>query len=58
MLACRAKALLEGRYAPSVEDVITLAGPVLQHRMALNFAARAEGVTINSVISRLVDTIK
>ena len=58
MLACRAKALLEGRYAPSVEDVITLAGPVLQHRMALNFAARAEGVTINTVISRLVDTIK
>ena len=58
MLACRAKALLEGRYAPSVEDVITLAGPVLQHLMALNFAARAEGVTINTVISRLVDTIK
>ena len=58
MLACRAKALLEGRYAPSIEDVITLAGPVLQHRMALNFAARAEGVTINTVISRLVDTIK
>ena len=58
MLACRAKALLEGRYAPSVEDVIALAGPVLQHRMALNFAARAEGVTINTVISRLVDTIK
>ena len=58
MLACRAKALLEGRYAPSVEDVVALAGPILQHRMALNFAARAEGVTIDTVISRLVDTIK
>ncbi len=58
MLACRAKALLEGRYAPSVEDVVALAGPVLQHRMALNFAARAEGVTINTVINRLVDTIQ
>jgi MoxR-like ATPase len=58
MLACRAKALLEGRYAPSVEDVVALAGPILQHRMALNFAARAEGITINTVISCLVDTIK
>jgi MoxR-like ATPase len=58
MLACRAKALLEGRYAPSVEDVVALAGPVLQHRMALNFAARAEGVTINTVINRLVDTVQ
>ncbi|MBE89573.1 MAG: AAA family ATPase [Rhodospirillaceae bacterium] len=58
MLACRAKALLEGRYAPSVEDVIALAGPVLQHRMALNFAARAEGMTINTVIKRLIGTIQ
>jgi len=58
MLACRAKALLEGRYAPSVEDVIALAGPVLQHRMALNFAARAEGMTINTVIKRLIGKIQ
>jgi MoxR-like ATPase len=53
MLACRARALLGGRLAPSVDDVLALASPVLRHRMALNFAARAEGVTIDTVIERL-----
>jgi MoxR-like ATPase len=53
MLAVRARALLEGRYAPSVDDVLDLADPVLKHRMALTFAARAEGETIGAVISRL-----
>ena len=53
MLACRARALLGGRLAPSVDDVLALANPVLRHRMALNFAARAEGVTIDTVIARL-----
>src|SRR3979411_764224 len=43
MLAVRARALLEGRYAPSVDDVAALAEPVLKHRMALTFAARADG---------------
>jgi MoxR-like ATPase len=53
MLAARARALLDGRLAPSVDDVLALAGPVLRHRMALNFAARAEGVVIDEVIDRL-----
>jgi len=53
MLACRARALLGGRLAPSVDDVLALANPVLRHRMALNFAARAEGVTLDTVIERL-----
>ena len=53
MLACRARAVLDGRLAPSLDDVVALAPPVLRHRMALNFAARAEGVTIDHVISRL-----
>jgi MoxR-like ATPase len=53
MLACRARALIDGRLAPSVDDVLALANPVLRHRMALNFAARAEGVTLDSVIERL-----
>ena len=56
MLAVRARALLDGRLAPSVEDVLALAGPVLRHRMALNFGARADGVTIDDVIARLTDT--
>ncbi len=53
MLACRARALLDGRLAPSVDDVIYLSGPIMRHRMALNFAARAEGVTIDDIISLL-----
>jgi MoxR-like ATPase len=53
MLAVRARALLDGRYAPSTDDVVALAAPVLRHRMALNFSARAEGATTASVIERL-----
>ncbi|HET7680315.1 MAG TPA: MoxR family ATPase [Xanthobacteraceae bacterium] len=53
MLAVRARALLQGRYAPSIDDVAELAEPVLKHRMALTFAARAEGETIQGVIARL-----
>ena len=52
-LAVRAKALLEGRLAPSVDDVAALAQPVLRHRMALSFAARAEGITVSQVIDGL-----
>lgn len=53
MLACRARALIDERLAPSVDDVLALATPVLRHRMALNFAARAEGITIDQIIDRL-----
>jgi MoxR-like ATPase len=53
MLACRARAVLDGRLSPSVDDVIALAHPVLRHRMALNFAARADGVRLSEVIDRL-----
>ncbi len=53
MLAVRARALLEGRYAPSVDDVVALAEPILKHRMALTFAARADGETIPAVVGRL-----
>jgi MoxR-like ATPase len=53
MLAVRARALLDGRLAPSIDDVIALAEPVLKHRMALTFAARADGETITGVIGKL-----
>jgi MoxR-like ATPase len=53
MLAVRARALIEGRVAPSVADVVALAEPVLKHRMSLTFSARADGETVSSVISRL-----
>ena len=53
MTAVRARALYEGRLAPSVDDVHALAEPILQHRMALNFAARAEGMSVRDVIAAL-----
>ncbi|MGI4954921.1 MAG: AAA family ATPase [Janthinobacterium lividum] len=54
MLACRARAVLDGRLSPSLDDVAALAQPVLRHRMALNFSARAEGVGLPDVIDGLV----
>jgi MoxR-like ATPase len=57
MLACRARALLDGRLSPSLDDVVALAPPVLRHRMALNFAARAEGITMDAVLARLCERL-
>ena len=53
MLATRARAVLDGRLAPSVEDVLALAEPVLRHRMALNFSARADGVRLSEILDVL-----
>ena len=57
MLTVRAQALLEGRLAPSDEDVRAMAVPVLEHRMALSFAARARGESIHHVINTVADQI-
>ncbi|MGH7058112.1 MAG: AAA family ATPase [Acetobacteraceae bacterium] len=57
MLAARARALLEARLAPSLDDVIALAAPVLRHRMALSFSARAEGIALADVIAAMVERI-
>ena len=57
MLAVRARALLDGRYAPSIDDVLELADPILKHRMALTFAARADGETVTGVIAKLKSRI-
>ena len=53
-LAARARALVDGRLAPSRADVAALAEPVLKHRMALTISSRAEGVTLTQIIARLV----
>ncbi len=58
MLAIRARALIDGRLAPSVDDVVALAPPVLRHRMALTFAARADGVGMAQLIDRLVAPLR
>jgi MoxR-like ATPase len=57
MLAVRARALIEGRVAPSLADVEALAEPVLKHRMALTFSARADGETIPDLIRRLTASL-
>ncbi len=55
MMTVRARALVEGRLAPSVDDVIALAKPVLRHRMALTFTARTENITVDQVIDGLIE---
>jgi MoxR-like ATPase len=58
MLACRARALIDGRYAPSIDDVVALAPPVLRHRMAVSFAGRAEGVSVADVIEQMTAPLR
>jgi MoxR-like ATPase len=53
MLAARARALIDGRLSPSIDDVADMAEPILKHRMALTFAARADGESIEAVIGKL-----
>ena len=53
MLVARARALIDGRLSPSIDDVLAMAEPILKHRMALTFAARADGETMEGVIGKL-----
>lgn len=53
MLTVRAQALLDGRLAPSPEDVMAMARPVMTHRMALSFSARARGVDLGALIDEV-----
>ena len=57
MMVIRARCLLDGRLSPSLDDVAALIKPVLQHRMALSFAARADGMTMDKLITRLSEQL-
>lgn len=57
MLAARARALLDGRASPLIGDVTALAVPVLRHRMAVNFKARAQGITVSSLIQQIAEDL-
>ena len=57
MLAVRSRAIIGGRLAPSIDDVLALAHPVLRHRMALNFSAQAEGVTMGGIIDKICEGV-
>ena len=53
MLVARARALIDGRLSPSIDDVVAMAEPILKHRMAVTFAARADGESVEAVIGKL-----
>lgn len=57
MLASRARALMDGRLSPSMDDVKALAPAILRHRMSLQFSARAEGLTLDNIIQKLLETL-
>jgi len=57
MLVARARALIDGRLSPSIDDVLEMAEPILKHRMALTFAARADGESVEGVIAKLKSRI-
>jgi MoxR-like ATPase len=57
MLVARARALIDGRLSPSIDDVLAMAEPILKHRMALTFGARADGESMDAVIGKLKSRI-
>jgi MoxR-like ATPase len=58
ILAAKARAVLQGRYAAAIEDVRALAAPVLIHRVVPNFHAEADGVTPRAIVDHVVDSVK
>jgi MoxR-like ATPase len=57
-LGAKARALMQGRTHVSAEDIRVLAAPVLRHRVLVNYRAEAEGVNVDTVIRRLLETVK
>jgi MoxR-like ATPase len=56
-LCGKARALLEGRYNVSCEDIQKLAAPIMRHRLLLNFHAESDGVTSDEIVRRLVEAV-
>ena len=57
MLGAKAKAILEGRPTPNINDIRALALPILRHRVLPNFNAEAEGLKVEDILNQLLDTI-
>ncbi len=57
VLGAKTKAMLDGRYTPTVDDVKAVAQPVLRHRIVTSFAAEAENVRADRVVRRLVEEV-
>lgn len=58
VLGAKARALLYGRAHVSYEDIRALARPVLRHRILVNYRAEAEGVALDSIVDRLLKSVK
>jgi MoxR-like ATPase len=57
VLGAKAKAILDGRPSPNINDIQSLALPILRHRVLPNFNAEAEGLKVEDILNRLLDTI-
>ncbi|MCX7424802.1 MAG: MoxR family ATPase [Planctomycetia bacterium] len=57
ILGAKARAILHGRFAVSADDIRHLAYPVLRHRIFTNFNADAEGVDVDQIIGRILETV-
>ncbi len=57
ILAAKARAILDGRFAVAIEDVLALARPTLQHRLILNYRAEAEGLRAGALVDRLLSVV-
>ena len=57
-LAAKAKALLEGRYHVTEEDIRSMAMPVLRHRVLCNYLAESENLSVDDVLTRMLETVK
>ena len=58
VLGAKARAVLQGRYAASVDDVRALAQPVLRHRVLPNFTAESEGITAEQLVEQVLELVK
>lgn len=58
IIASKAKAIMDGRLTPTPEDVLSVAHPVLRHRIITSFNAEAEGVTTDNIIDSLLKEVK
>lgn len=54
ILAAKAHAAVNGKYAPDIEDVKAVALPILRHRMIRNFKAEAEGVSLETIVAKII----
>ena len=58
ILGSKAKAILDGRPTPNIEDINSLAIPILRHRVLTNFNAETEGLKVEDIISQLIQKMK